>query len=65
MDNDLNRYFVNLDIYLNNDKLHTVIVPSSLLHDAILLWKYPGSPFVLHVIDHTGNYRLNTNILDT
>jgi hypothetical protein len=27
-------------------------------------WKYPDSPYIVHVIDHTGNFRINSDILN-
>lgn len=64
MDNDLNKYFVTINIYKGEQQVHSIVSPRSLIHDAFQQWKYPGSPFDVRVIDHTGNFRINSAILD-
>lgn len=60
MDNDLNRYFVTLDVYKGTEKVYSTTIPRSLLH-TISACKYPGSEFNIRVIDHTGNFRIKTD----
>ncbi len=64
MDNDLNSYFVTVDVYQGEQKIHSVITPRSLIHDMFQLWKYPSSPYDIRVIDHTGNFRINSAIFN-
>lgn len=64
MDNDLNKYFVTMDIYQGEEKIHSVTSPRSLIHTVFSQWKYLGSPYNVRVIDHTGNFRINSVILD-
>ena len=64
MDNKLDQYFVTIDVYQDEQKIHSVITPRSLIHDMFLMWAYPGSSYNVRVIDHTGNFRINSTILD-
>lgn len=64
MDNDLNKYFVTMQIYEGDVQIHSIEVPRSLIHEMFQKWKFPGSRFNVHVIDHTGNFRINSTILD-
>jgi hypothetical protein len=59
MDNDLNKYFVTLNVYKGPEHVYTLTIPRSLLH-SIRKCKYPGSEFNISVIDHTGNFRITT-----
>lgn len=61
---DLNKYFVTMEIYKGNVQVNSLTVPRSLLSDVFYKWKFPGSQFDVHVIDHTGKLRINSIILD-
>lgn len=63
MDNDLNKFFVTINIFEGENQVHSVSVPKSNIHDVFLKYKYPGSIYDLKVIDHTGNYRINSKIV--
>lgn len=63
MDNDLNRFFVNIDIYRGDTKVKSVTVPKSLIHDIFQQYKFPGSQYDVRITDHTGNYRINSKIM--
>lgn len=64
MDNNLNRFFVTMEIYEGDTCINSITVPSSLIHDMFQKWKFPGSWFDVRVIDHTGNLRINSTILN-
>lgn len=64
MDNDLNRYFVTFQIYKDGAQVNSLVVPKSLIHEEFQNWKFPGSTFEVRVIDHTGNFRISSKILD-
>jgi hypothetical protein len=64
MENDLNRFYVTMHIYKGDQEVHSVITPRSLIHEMFQKWKFPGSEFNVRVIDHTGNFRINSTILD-
>jgi hypothetical protein len=64
MDNDLNKFFVTFLIYKGHTEVNTVTVPRSLIHEMFQKWKFPGSQFEVRVVDHTGNYRINSEILN-
>lgn len=64
MDNDLNRYFVTFEIYKDGAQVNSLVVPISLIHEEFRNWKFPGSTVEVRVIDHTGNFRISSNILD-
>jgi hypothetical protein len=64
MDNDLNNFFVTFLIYKGNTEVHSMVVPKSLIHDTFQTWKFYGSEFEVKVIDHTGNFRINSEILN-
>lgn len=63
MDNDLNKYFVTVDIYKGDSKVKSVTIPKSLIHDMFQQYKFPGSQYDVRIIDHTGNYRINSKIM--
>jgi hypothetical protein len=63
MDNDLNRFFVSIDIYKGDSKVKSVTVPKSLIHDIFQQYKFPGSQYDVRITDHTGNYRINSKIM--
>lgn len=63
MDNDLNKYFVTVDIYKGDNKVKSVTIPKSLIHDMFQQYKFPGSQYDIKIIDHIGNYRINSKIM--
>lgn len=63
MDNDLNKFFVTVDIYKGNEKVKSITIPKSLIHDTFEQYKFPGSPYDVRIIDHTGNFRINSKIM--
>jgi len=64
MGTDLNKFFVTFKIFQNGDKVHEMECPRSMIQTMMNTWKYPGSEYTVHVIDHTGNFRLNSDILN-
>jgi hypothetical protein len=62
MDNDLNNFFVTIEVYEGDKKLYSYTLLKSLLH-SIRKCKYPGSPYDVRVIDNTENYRINSKII--
>jgi len=64
MDNDLNKFFVTFLVYKGNTEITTFTVPRSLIHDMFQKWKFPGSQYDVRIIDHTGNFRVNSTILN-
>jgi hypothetical protein len=63
MDNDLNSFFLTIDIYEGDTKVKTVTVPKSLIHDIFQQYKFPGSRYDIKVLDHTGNFRIDSKIM--
>jgi hypothetical protein len=63
MDNDLNSFFLTIDIYQGDTKVKTVTVPKSLIHDIFQQYKFPGSRYDIKVLDHTGNFRIDSKIM--
>lgn len=61
---DLNKFFVTFEIFKNNVLVHSVECPRSQIQIMMLSWKYAGSPYVVHVVDHTGNFRFSSNALN-
>jgi hypothetical protein len=61
---DLNNYFVTMQIYKGDVQVHSITVPKSMISDMFYKWKFPGSQYDVHVIDHTGNFRINSTILN-
>jgi len=65
MDNNLNSCFVTFEIYKSGTQVNSLVVPISLIHNEFQNWKFPGSEFEIRVIDHTGNFRINSAILSS
>jgi hypothetical protein len=65
MDNDLNKYFVTVQVYKNDQQVHSITMPKSLIHEIFQKWKFPGSEYDVRIIDHTGNFRINSVILNS
>ncbi len=63
MDNDLNKFFVTVDIYKGTDKIKSVTIPKSLIHDMFEQYKFPGSMYDVRITDSTGNMRINSKIM--
>lgn len=63
MDNDLNNFFLSVDVFKGNDKVKTFTVPKSLVHDIFQAYAYPGSPFHVTVHDKLENFVLSSKIL--
>jgi hypothetical protein len=64
MGTDLNKFFVTFKIFQNGEQIHEMECPRSMIQTMMNTWKYPGSAYTVHVIDHTGNFRLNSDILN-
>ena len=64
MGTDLNKFFVIFKIFQNDEKVHEIECPRSMIQTMMNTWKYPGSVYTVHVIDHTENFRLNSDILN-
>lgn len=62
MDSDLNSYYVTFEVYKDNVKVHSLECPRSFIQTQFPIWVYPGSPYMLKVIDHTGNFRVSSDI---
>ena len=63
MDNDLNSFFLTIDIYEGDTTIKTVTVPKSLIHVIFQQYKFPGSRYDIKVLDHTGNFRIDSRIM--
>jgi ribosome-associated toxin RatA of RatAB toxin-antitoxin module len=64
MDNDLNKYFVTVQVYKEDQQVNSITMPKSLIHEIVQKWKFPGSEYDVRVVDYTGNYRFNSTILN-
>ena len=64
MGNDLNKFFVTFKIFKDGELVHSIECPRSMIQTMMFAWKYPDSPYIVHVIDHTGNFRINSDILN-
>jgi len=64
MGTDLNHFFVTFKIFKDGIQVHEIECPRSMIQLMTNTWKYPGSQYTVHVIDHTGNFRINTDALD-
>lgn len=64
MGSDLNKFFVTFRIFKDGEQVHEMLCPRSMIQTMTTTWKYPGSEYVVHIIDHTENFRLNTDILN-
>jgi hypothetical protein len=64
MGSDLNRFFVTFKIFKDGEQVHEMSCPRSMIQSMMNTWKYPESPYVVHVIDHTDNFRINSDILN-
>lgn len=64
MGSDLNQYFVTFKVFKDAQQVHELECPKSLIQDMMNIWKYPGSPYTVHVVDHTGNFRFNSDALN-
>jgi hypothetical protein len=64
MGTDLNKFFVTFKIFQDNKQVHEMECPRSMIQTMMNTWKYPGSGYTVHVIDHTGNFRFNSDILN-
>jgi hypothetical protein len=64
MGTDLNHFFVTFRIFKDGEQVHEMECPRSLISTMTNTWKYEGSPYTVHIIDHTGNFRFNTDALN-
>ena len=62
---DLNKFFVTFKIFKDNVQVHSIECPCSLIQTMMISWKYAGSPYVVHVVDHNNNFRFNSDILNS
>jgi hypothetical protein len=65
MANNLNQYYVTFEIYKDNALAHSFDCPRSFIQSQFNVWKYAGSPYTIKVIDHTGNFRISSDILNS
>jgi len=64
MGTDLNKFFVTFKIFQNGEQVHETSCPRSMIQLMMNTWKYDGSPYTVHVIDHTDNFRFSSEALD-
>jgi hypothetical protein len=71
MENSLDQYFVTFKIFKDGKQVHEMTCPKSLIHEMTMKWKYPGLPgyypgseYDFHIVDHTGNFRMDSKILN-
>jgi hypothetical protein len=64
MGSDLNKFFVTFKIFKDGQQVHEMECPRSMIQTMMNTWKYAGSPYVVHVIDHTENFRFSSDALD-
>jgi|688.fasta_scaffold1094694_2 hypothetical protein len=62
---DLNKFFVTFKIFRDDVQVHSIECPRSLIQTMMISWKYAGSPYVVHVIDHNENFRISSDILNS
>lgn len=63
MDNDLNNFFVTVDIFRDSTKIKSLTIPKSLVHDTFQLYVFPGSPFNLKFHDDIEKFSLDSKIM--
>jgi hypothetical protein len=64
MENSLDQYFVTFKIFKDGTQVHEMVCPKSLIHEMTMKWKYPGSVYDFHIVDHTGNFRMDSKLLN-
>lgn len=64
MVNNINQYFVTCNIYKGEEKVHEISCPISMLEKFFVTWKWEGSPYTIKVVDHTGNFRISSDIFN-
>jgi len=64
MENSLDQYFVTYKIFKNGEQVHEMTCPKSLIHNMSMKWLYPGSEYEFRIVDHTGNFRMTSKLLD-
>lgn len=60
MGNDLNNYFVTFKIFKDEVQVHEMETPVSMLQIVFGKWVYPESPYTVHIVDSTGNFRFSS-----
>lgn len=63
MGTDLNTFFVTFKIFQGDTLIKEFECPKSLIHSMFYMWKYPGTPYKIHIVDHAENFRLNSDIV--
>lgn len=64
MGNDLNQYFVTFKIFKDSEQIHEMESPISMIQYMFAKWAYPGSPYIVQIVDSTGNFRLDSRIFN-
>ena len=64
MENILDQYYVTFKIFKGNEQVHVMTCPKSLIHEMVMKWKYPGSEYEFHIVDNTGNFRMDSKLLN-
>lgn len=62
MGNDLNQFFVTFKIFKDGVQVHEMESPVSMIQYMFAKWAFPGGPYTVHIVDSTGNFRLNSKI---
>jgi hypothetical protein len=64
MGSNLNHFFVTFKILKNGEQIHEMECPRSMIQSMMNMWKYPDSPYTVHVVDHTSNFRFNSDAMN-
>lgn len=64
MGNDLNQFFVTFKIYKDGVLVKEIESPRSMIQRMFMTWVFPGSSYTVHVVDHTGNFRISSDIFN-
>jgi len=63
MENNLDQYFVTFKVFKGNEQVHEMTCPKSLIHSMTMKWWFPESEYDIHIVDHTGNFRMSSKLL--
>jgi hypothetical protein len=61
MGTDLNSYFVTFKVFQGDSLVKEFQCPKSMIQSMFYLWKYPGTPYKVQIVDHLGILRLDSD----
>jgi len=64
MGTNLNQYFLTFEVYQNENKIHSMECPRSMISEMIIKLKNLYPTYTVKIVDHEGKLRMESSMLN-